>query len=90
MSSAARSADAPTIVPNSPRAAVLSGPVAVCVDRPLLSLDRAFTYQLPGELGAQVGSLVRVPLPPKNQQAEAPLGSRRFDPDACGAGAEVV
>jgi hypothetical protein len=36
------------------------------------------------------GSLVRVPLPPKNQQAEAPLGSRRFDPDACGAGAEVV
>jgi primosomal protein N' (replication factor Y) len=34
--------------------------VAVCVDRPLLSLDRPFTYQLPGELDAGVGSLVRV------------------------------
>jgi hypothetical protein len=36
------------------------------------------------------GSKVRVPLPPENQQADAPLGSRRFDPDACGAGAEVI
>jgi primosomal protein N' (replication factor Y) (superfamily II helicase) len=61
MSSAARSADAPTTVPNSPRAAVLSGSVSVCVDRPLLSLDRPFTYELPAELGARVGSLVRVP-----------------------------
>jgi primosomal protein N' (replication factor Y) len=61
MSSAARSADAPTTVPNSPRAAALSGPVSVCVDRPLLSLDRPFTYELPAELGARVGSLVRVP-----------------------------
>jgi primosomal protein N' (replication factor Y) (superfamily II helicase) len=60
MSSAARSADAPATVPNSPRAAVLSGPVSVCVDRPLLSLDRPFTYELPEELGARVGSLVRV------------------------------
>jgi primosomal protein N' (replication factor Y) len=41
--------------------AVLSGPVAVCVDRPVLSLDRPFTYDLPGELGAGVGSLVQVP-----------------------------
>lgn len=40
---------------------VLSGPVAVCVDRPLLSLDRAFTYDLPEELQAGVGSLVQVP-----------------------------
>ena len=39
----------------------LSGPVGVCVDRPLLSLDRPFTYDLPAELGAGVGSLVRVP-----------------------------
>ena len=39
----------------------LSGPVGVCVDRPLLSLDRPFTYQLPAELGAGVGSLVQVP-----------------------------
>ena len=39
----------------------LSGPVGVCVDRPLLSLDRPFTYDLPGELGAGVGSLVQVP-----------------------------
>jgi primosomal protein N' (replication factor Y) len=31
------------------------------VDRPLLSLDRPFTYDLPGELGAGVGSLVQVP-----------------------------
>jgi primosomal protein N' (replication factor Y) len=31
------------------------------VDRPLLSLDRTFTYDLPAELAAGVGSLVRVP-----------------------------
>jgi primosomal protein N' (replication factor Y) (superfamily II helicase) len=41
-------------------AAVLSGPVAVCVDRPLLSLDRPFTYELLPELEAGVGSLVQV------------------------------
>lgn len=35
--------------------------MAVCVDRPLLSLDRPFTYRLPGELGAGLGSLVQVP-----------------------------
>jgi primosomal protein N' (replication factor Y) (superfamily II helicase) len=51
MSSAAR----------SPSAAALSGPVAVCVDRPVLSLDRPFTYDLAAELGAGVGSLVQVP-----------------------------
>ena len=51
MSSAAR----------SPSAAALSGPVAVCVDRPVLSLDRPFTYDLPVELGAGVGSLVQIP-----------------------------
>ena len=39
----------------------LSGPVGVCVDRPLLSLDRPFTYELPVELGGGVGSLVQVP-----------------------------
>ena len=39
----------------------LSGPVGVCIDRPLLSLDRPFTYDLPAELGAGVGSLVQVP-----------------------------
>jgi primosomal protein N' (replication factor Y) len=39
----------------------LSGPVGVCVDRPLLSLDRAFTYELPAEFEAGVGSLVQVP-----------------------------
>jgi len=39
----------------------LAGPVAVCVDRPILSLDRPFTYELPSELGAGVGSLVQVP-----------------------------
>lgn len=38
----------------------LSGPVSICVDRPLLSLDRPFTYDLPAELGAGVGSLVQV------------------------------
>jgi primosomal protein N' (replication factor Y) (superfamily II helicase) len=42
-------------------AEVLAGPVGVCVDRPLLSLDRPFTYDLPAELGAGVGSLVKVP-----------------------------
>jgi primosomal protein N' (replication factor Y) len=39
----------------------LSGPVGVCVDRPLLSLDRPFTYDLSAELGAGLGSLVQVP-----------------------------
>jgi primosomal protein N' (replication factor Y) (superfamily II helicase) len=39
----------------------LSGPVGVCVDRPLLSLDRPFTYDLPAELESGVGSLVQVP-----------------------------
>jgi primosomal protein N' (replication factor Y) len=38
----------------------LSGPVAVCVDRPVLALDRPFTYDLPAELEAGVGSLVQV------------------------------
>ena len=42
-------------------AEALSGPVDVCVDRPLLSLDRPFTYELPAELEAGVGSLVQVP-----------------------------
>jgi primosomal protein N' (replication factor Y) len=41
--------------------AILSGPVDVCVDRPVLSLDRPFTYELPAALDAGVGSLVRVP-----------------------------
>jgi primosomal protein N' (replication factor Y) len=39
----------------------LTGPVDVCVDRPVLSLDRPFTYELGPELEAGVGSLVRVP-----------------------------
>jgi primosomal protein N' (replication factor Y) (superfamily II helicase) len=33
----------------------------VCVDRPLLALDRPFTYRLDPGLGAGVGSLVQVP-----------------------------
>ena len=51
MSSAAR----------SPDREILAGPVAVCVDRSVLSLDRSFTYELPEALGAGVGSLVQVP-----------------------------
>src|SRR5947207_9613922 len=43
------------------RTGTLSGPVSVCVDRPLLSLDRPFTYSLDAELEAGVGSLVQVP-----------------------------
>ena len=43
------------------RPEVLAGPVAVCVDRPLLSLDRPFTYELSADLEAGVGSLVQVP-----------------------------
>lgn len=39
----------------------MSGPVSVCIDRPVLALDRPFTYELPEELGAGVGSLVQVP-----------------------------
>jgi len=50
-----------TSAARSPSAAILSGPVDVCVDRPVLSLDRAFTYELPAELGAGMGSLVQVP-----------------------------
>jgi primosomal protein N' (replication factor Y) (superfamily II helicase) len=33
----------------------------VCVDRPLLSLDRPFTYEMSEEIEAGVGSLVQVP-----------------------------
>ncbi|MEX0742832.1 MAG: hypothetical protein WD248_00585, partial [Actinomycetota bacterium] len=55
------SSAAPSTSPTPERgAAVLSGPVAVCVDRPLLSLDRPFTYELAEELEAGVGSLVQV------------------------------
>ncbi|MGQ0668388.1 MAG: hypothetical protein ACT4PO_01720 [Actinomycetota bacterium] len=39
----------------------MSGPVAVCVDRPILALDRPFTYVLGDDLGAGVGSLVQIP-----------------------------
>ncbi len=64
MSSAARSGSGTARVPSSPREAptpVLSGPVSVCIDRPLLALDRPFTYDLPEELGAGIGSSVQVP-----------------------------
>jgi primosomal protein N' (replication factor Y) len=40
--------------------------VAVCVDRPLLALDRPFTYSLGEELEAGVGSLVQVPFHGRN------------------------
>ncbi|HEV8565187.1 MAG TPA: hypothetical protein VGR41_09745, partial [Actinomycetota bacterium] len=40
--------------------AVLSGPVDVCIDRPILSLDRPFSYELAPALSAGVGSLVQV------------------------------
>ena len=63
MSSAARSGSAASrFVPRAPRETrmrVLSGPVSVCIDRPLLALDRAFTYDLPEELGAGLGSWCR-------------------------------
>ncbi|MGZ8579595.1 MAG: primosomal protein N' family DNA-binding protein, partial [Actinomycetota bacterium] len=39
----------------------MEGPIAVCIDRPVLSLDRPFTYLLPPELDAGLGSLVQVP-----------------------------
>lgn len=64
MSSAARSPDVPAAPSSPPRtgsAERLAGPVAVCVDRPVLSLDRPFTYELPEALDAGVGSLVQVP-----------------------------
>jgi len=41
--------------------AILDGPVCICVDKQSLSLDRPFTYLLPKELEAGVGSLVKVP-----------------------------
>jgi primosomal protein N' (replication factor Y) len=58
MTSAGSSAEAHPPVDRPP---LLAGPVAVCVDRPLLSLDRPFTYDLPADLGAGVGSLVQAP-----------------------------
>jgi len=64
MSSAARSGNATAAIPSSAPVAAgehLSGPVSICIDRPLLALDRPFTYELPEELGAGVGSLVQVP-----------------------------
>jgi primosomal protein N' (replication factor Y) (superfamily II helicase) len=68
MTSAARSSSLAPRAPTSDRAdvappvgAILSGPVDVCVDRPVLSLDRPFTYELPAELEAGIGSLVQVP-----------------------------
>ena len=39
----------------------MDGPVAICIDRPILSLDRPFTYLLPPDLDAGLGSLVQVP-----------------------------
>jgi len=39
---------------------LLSGPVDVCIDRPLLSLDRPFTYALSEDHSAGTGSLVSV------------------------------
>jgi primosomal protein N' (replication factor Y) (superfamily II helicase) len=59
MISAARSSNAVDAPERSVE--ILSGPVAICVDRPLLSLDRPFTYELDGDLGGGVGSLVQVP-----------------------------
>jgi len=64
MSSAARSGNATAAIPSSAPVAArehLSGPVSICIDRPLLALDRPFTYELPEELGAGIGSLVQVP-----------------------------
>ncbi len=68
---------APSVEPESPASEVappaqrpighdaptraLSGPVSVCVDRPVLSLDRPFTYEVAEDVGAGVGSLVQVP-----------------------------
>src|SRR5688572_23445643 len=58
-SSPGRGRNAPMTSADS-SAEILSGPIDVCVDRPLLSLDRPFTYDLPAEVGAGVGSLVQV------------------------------
>ena len=64
MSSAARSRSTHTQARTPERTGartILSGPVSICVDRPVLALDRPFTYELPAELGAGLGSLVQVP-----------------------------
>ena len=50
-----------TSAARSPSPSILCGPVDVCVDRPVLSLDRPFTYDLDQDLGAGLGSLVQVP-----------------------------
>jgi len=60
MSSAGRSSSAAVDAPSAGPGGTLSGLVAICVDRPLLALDRSFTYELPGELDAGIGSLVQV------------------------------
>lgn len=60
----------------------MSGPVDVCVDVPLLSLDRPFTYVLAEGTGAGVGSLVSVPFHGRTLKgwilgpADGPLPSR--------------
>ncbi|HJP65052.1 MAG TPA: hypothetical protein VKA30_01970, partial [Actinomycetota bacterium] len=70
MTSAGSSAEvASRLGPEAAWPRVLSGPVDLCVDRPLLSLDRPFTYDLPAELGAGVGSLVQVPFHGRNTRA---------------------
>lgn len=76
MSSAARSPEPPPA--GAPD--VLSGSVAVCVDRPVLALDRPFTYALPAELGAGVGSLVQVPFHGRSVRAWV-LGATDDVPD---------
>jgi primosomal protein N' (replication factor Y) len=58
MSSAGRSASAAT-KPQGANREFLSGPVAICIDRPVLALDRPFTYELAPEVGG-LGSLVQV------------------------------
>ncbi len=60
MSSAGRSTSAAADPPSADASGALSGPVAICVDRPLLALDRSFTYELPGTLDAGLGSLIQV------------------------------
>jgi primosomal protein N' (replication factor Y) len=82
----------PSAAPSAPE--TLAGPVAVCIDRPLLALDRPFTYRLDAAHGAGVGSLVRVrfhgsatrawvlgrtdELPPKISPVLGPVSPVRF------------
>ncbi|MFN8232788.1 MAG: hypothetical protein U0V56_04740 [Actinomycetota bacterium] len=58
----------------------MEGPVDVCVDRPVLSLDRPFTYILPAGTDAGTGSRVQVPFHGRRTRAWVLEAARKAPP----------